>query len=98
MPTLHIDVYEHAGFETVSKMRKMIADSVSQLKGESLVTYSLNYFPYEGQHIEIRNFTRRGEPVPVNVSTMRRSLAEHLSALPGDDLVSFSFHCTVAVG
>lgn len=96
MSTLHIDVYEHAGFETVSAMRRMIARSVSRLKGENPVTYSLNYLLL-GNRIQIRNFTRFGVPVPVTVSTMRRSLARHLSNLKGDDPISFSFHCKVAV-
>lgn len=96
MSTLHIDVYEHAGFVTVSEMRRMIARTVSKLKGDSQVTYSLNYL-LPSQRILIQNFTRNGVPIFVTVSQMRQSLARHLSQLDGADPITFSFHCKIQV-
>jgi hypothetical protein len=96
MSTLYIDVYEHAGFETVSQMRQMIARAVARLKGDNPVIYSLDFL-LPSQRIQVRNFTRKGVPVPVTTSQMRRSLAHHLSQLEGSDPVTFSFHCKVQV-
>lgn len=91
--TLHIDVYEHAGFVTVSEMRRLIARAVSKLKGDSPAVYSFNAkFPDQFQ-ITIDDKTPRGK----TVSEMRRHLARFFPALPDNDPVTFSFHCKVAV-
>lgn len=96
MPTLHTDVYEHAGFVTVSEMRRMIARAVSMLNGMSPVTYSLNYCLPE-KRVRTSNLTENGIPIPVSVSEMRMSLARQFSRLEGDDSVTFSFHCKVEI-
>lgn len=88
MPTL--DIYEHAGFVTVSEMRHMIARAVSKLKGDSQVTYTLNY-----SHPSQNRFLY--SPIEGTVSDMRRNFAHHLSHLYGDKSVTFSFHCKVEV-
>ncbi len=96
MSTLHIDVYEHAGFETVSQMRRMIARAVSRLKGDSQVVYSLDYL-LPSQRVRTQNLTKNGVPISTTVSQMRRSLARRFSQIDGTDPVTFSFHCKVQV-
>jgi hypothetical protein len=42
MPNLHIDVAEHGTAITVSEMRKLLARTLSKLKGENKVTFSFH--------------------------------------------------------
>lgn len=54
MSKLHIDVAEHGTAITVSEMRKLLARTLSQLKGENKATFSF--------HCQIEIEQPKGEP------------------------------------
>lgn len=99
MPNLHIDVYEHAGFSTVSQMRRAIARAVSRLKGENHVKYYFHVLFPDKFSIDVPLNFPVFSKTPVTVSDMRRHLAALLSSLRGTDRetdpVTFTFHCRV---